>query len=180
MDRPTSCHRWDGRDRPTFRITYPLRDRPDGTPRARYRFPPRGNTLGRLSLAQGRPVRPHTRTRACPRQRPTRRPSARRTTRASDGAPTHADAPNALSAPGSLAQHRANTHTLPPAAPHHLRVPRARAAHAAARREDAEHRLSRLRSRRASGSSGARQRAPLQLLRRSFRQPPRRPRKRAC
>ena len=106
MDRATSCHRWDGRDRPTFRITYPLRDRPDGTPRARYRFPPRGNTLGRLSLAQGRPVRPHTRTRACPRQRPTRRPSARRTARASDGAPTHADAPNALSAPGSLATSR--------------------------------------------------------------------------
>ena len=73
---PTVPHRPTGGTvaiRPTFRITYSLRDRPDGTPRARDRFPPRGNTLGRLSLAQGRPVRPHTRTRTCPRQRPTRR-----------------------------------------------------------------------------------------------------------
>ena len=73
---PTVPHRPTGGTvaiRPTFRITYSLRDRPDGTPRARDRFPPRGNTLGRLSLAQGRPVRPRTRTRTCPRQRPTRR-----------------------------------------------------------------------------------------------------------
>ena len=77
---PTVPHRPTGGTvaiRPTFRITYSLRDRPDGTPRARDRFPPRGNTLGRLSLAQGRLVRPHTRTRTCPRQRPTRRPRAR-------------------------------------------------------------------------------------------------------
>ena len=63
---PTVPHRPTGGTvaiRPTFRIAYSLRDRPDGTPRARDRFPPRGNTLGRLSLAQGRPVRPHTRTR---------------------------------------------------------------------------------------------------------------------
>ena len=81
---PTVPHRPTGGTiaiRPTFRITSPLRDRPDGTPRARDRFPPRGNTLGRLSLAQGRLVRPHTRTRTCPRQRPTRRPRARGTAR---------------------------------------------------------------------------------------------------
>ena len=63
---PTVPHRPTGGTiaiRPTFRITYSLRDRPDGTPRARDRFPSRGNTLGRLSLAQGRPHRPYTRTR---------------------------------------------------------------------------------------------------------------------
>ena len=55
---PTVPHRPTGGTvaiRPTFRITYSLRDRPDGTPRVRDRFPSRGNTLGRLSLAQGRP-----------------------------------------------------------------------------------------------------------------------------
>ena len=42
---PTVPHRPTGGTvaiRPIFRITYSLRDRPDGTPRARDRFPPRG------------------------------------------------------------------------------------------------------------------------------------------
>ena len=64
-DRPIRPIEWDGRDRPTFGITYPLTDRPDGPPLARDRFLPQGISLGRLSLAQGRPHRPHTLTRTC-------------------------------------------------------------------------------------------------------------------
>ena len=48
--------------RPTFQITYPLTDRPDGPPLARDRFPPQGISLGRLSLAQGRPRRDRPRS----------------------------------------------------------------------------------------------------------------------
>ena len=58
--RPTQ---WDAADRPTLGIPYLTTDRPDGPPLARDRYPSLGNTSGRLSLAQGRPHRPYTRTR---------------------------------------------------------------------------------------------------------------------
>jgi len=98
---------------------------------------------------------------------------------ASDGARTRPHATYAVPAARSMAEHRANAPTLPPAAPHRLRVPRARAAQAAADQAAAEQRLGRLRWRRSSASSRASLRALLQLLRRSFLQPPLRPRERA-
>ena len=96
----------------------------------------------------------------------------------SDGARTRPYAAYAVPAACSMAEHRANAPTLPPAAPHRLRVPRARAAQAAADQAAAWQRLGRLRRRRSSASSRARLRAPLQLLRRGFLQPPLRPRER--
>ena len=128
-DRPG--HR-DGADRPTFRITYPLTDRPDGPPLARDRYPSLGNTSGRLSLAQGPPHRPHTLTRTSTRQRPTARSGRTWDGAPRDGARTRPHAAYAVPAARSMAEHPANAPTLPPAAPHHLRVPRARAAQAAA------------------------------------------------
>ena len=97
---------------------------------------------------------------------------------ASDGARTRPHATYAVPAARSMAEHRANAPTLPPAAPHRLRVPRARAAQAAADQAAAWQRLGRLRRRRSSASSRARLGAPLQLLRRSFLQPLLRPRER--
>ena len=43
--------------RPTFGITYPLTDRPDGPPLARDRYPPLGNTRS-LTLAYQRSSKP--------------------------------------------------------------------------------------------------------------------------
>jgi hypothetical protein len=91
---------------------------------------------------------------------------------ASDGARTRPHAAYAVPAARSMAEHPANAPTLPPAAPHHLRVPRARAAQAAADQAAAWQRLGRMRRRRSSASSQARLRAPLQLLLRGFLQPP--------
>ena len=96
----------------------------------------------------------------------------------SDGARTRPHAACGSPAARSAAEHPANAPTLPPAAPHRLRVPRARAAQAAADQAAAWQRLGRLRRRRSSASSRARLRAPLQLLRRSFLQPLLRPRER--
>ena len=93
-----------------------------------------------------------------------------------DGAQTRPHAACGSPAARSAAEHPANAPTLPPAAPHRLRVPRARAAQAAADQAAAWQRLGRLRRRRSSASSRARLRAPLQLLRRGFLQPPLRPR----
>ena len=95
-----------------------------------------------------------------------------------DGAPTLAHGTYASPATGSLTQHGGNVPTLLPAAPRQLRVPRARATQAAADQAAAWQRLGRLRRRRSSASSRARLRAPLQLLRRGFLQPPLRPRER--
>ena len=95
-----------------------------------------------------------------------------------DGARTRPHAACGSPAARSAAKHPANAPTLPPAAPHRLRVPRARAAQAAADQAAAWQRLGRLRWRRSSASSRARLRAPLQLLRRSFLQPLLRPRER--
>ena len=97
---------------------------------------------------------------------------------ASDGARTRPHDAHAVPAARSMAEHRANAPTLPPAAPHHLRVPRARATQAAADQAAAEQRLGRLRWRRSAASSRARLRALLQLLLRGFLQPPLRPRER--
>jgi hypothetical protein len=63
MDRPTRPKSRTGADRPTFQNTYSRTDRPGGPLRARDRFPSQRNTSGQLSLAQGRPYRPYTRTR---------------------------------------------------------------------------------------------------------------------
>ena len=134
--------------RPTFGITYPLTDRPDGPPLARDRYPPLGNTVGRLSLAQGRPSRPYMRTRTCTRQRPTRRSGRTRHSTPRDGARTHTYVAYGSRAALSAAQHAANVPTLLPAAPHRLRVPRARAAQAAADQAAASQRLGRLGRRR--------------------------------
>ncbi len=92
-----------------------------------------------------------------------------------DGARTRPHAACGSPAARSAAEHPANAPTLPPAAPHRLRVPRARAAQAAADQAAAWQRLGRLRGRRSSASSRARLRAPLQLLLRGFLQPPLRP-----
>jgi len=97
---------------------------------------------------------------------------------ASDGARTRPHATYAVPAARSMAEHRANAPMLPPAAPHRLRVPRARATQAAADQAAAEQRLGRLRRHRSSASSHARPRAPRQLLRRGFLQSPLRPRER--
>ena len=93
-----------------------------------------------------------------------------------DGARTRPHAACGSPAARSAAEHPANAPTLPPAAPHRLRVPRARAAQAAADQAAAWQRLGRLRWRRSAASSRARLRAPLQLLLRGFVQPPLRPR----
>ena len=95
-----------------------------------------------------------------------------------DGAQTRPHAACGSPAARFAAKHPANAPTLPPAAPHRLRVPRARAAQAAADQAAAWQRLGRLRRRRSSASSRARLRAPLQLLRRGFLQSPLRPRER--
>ena len=95
-----------------------------------------------------------------------------------DGAQTRPHAACGSPVARSAAEHPANAPTLPPAAPHRLRVPRARAAQAAADQAAAWQRLGRLRRRRSSASSRARLGAPLQLLRRSFLQPLLRPRER--
>ena len=96
-----------------------------------------------------------------------------------DGARTRPHAACGSPAARSAAEHPANAPTLPPAAPHRLRVPRARAAQAAADQAAAWQRLGRLRRRRSSASSRARTRALLLLFRRGFLQPPLRPRERA-
>ena len=96
----------------------------------------------------------------------------------SDGARTRPYAAYAVPAACSMAEHRANAPTLPPAAAHRLRVPRARAAQAAADQAAAWQRLGRLRRRRSAASSEARLRALLQLLRRGFLQLPLRTRER--
>ena len=177
-DRPICPVEWDGADRPTFGRPYPLSDRPDGPPPAHDRYPPPGNTVGRLSFAQGRPSRPYTRTRTYTRQRPMGRSGRTWDSAPRDGARTRPHAACGSPAARSAAEHPANAPTLPPAAPHRLRVPRARAAQAAADQAAAWQRLGRLRRRRSSASSRARLRAPLQLLRRGFLQPPLRPRER--
>ena len=93
-----------------------------------------------------------------------------------DGARTRTHAACGSPAARSAAEHPANVPTLPPAAAHRLRVPRARATQAAADQAAAEQRLGRLRWRRSAASSHARPRAPWQLLCRSFLQSPLRPR----
>ena len=95
-----------------------------------------------------------------------------------DGARTRTHAACGSPAARSAAEHLANVPTLPPAAAHRLRVPRARATQAAADQAAAEQRLGRLRQRRSSASSQARTRALLLLCRRGFLQPPLRPRER--
>ena len=95
-----------------------------------------------------------------------------------DGAQTRPHAACGSPAARSAAEHPANAPTQPPAAPHRLRVPRARAAQAAADQAAAWQRLGRLRRRRSSATSRARLRALLQLLLRGFLQPPLRPRER--
>ena len=97
----------------------------------------------------------------------------------SDGARTRTHAAYGSPVARSAAEHPANAPTLPPAAPHRLRVPRARAAQAAADQAAAWQRLGRLRRRRSSASSRARTHALLLLFRRGFLQPPLRPRERA-
>ena len=97
---------------------------------------------------------------------------------ATDGARTRTHAACGSPAARSAAEHLANAPTLPPAAPHRLRVPRARATQAAADQAAAEQRLGRLRWRRSAASSRARTRALLLLLLRSFLQPPLRPHER--
>jgi hypothetical protein len=92
-----------------------------------------------------------------------------------DGAQTRPHAACGSAAARSAAEHPANAPMLPLAAPHRLRVPRARAAQAVADQAAAWQRLGRLRWRRSAASSRARLRALLQLLLRGFVQPPLRP-----
>ena len=162
-------------DRPTLGITYPLTDRPDGRPWASDRSASRGNTSGRRPIAWDRPDRTYTLKRTCTRQRPTERRDADRTGHHWDGARTHSHIADELPAARSMAYHRANAPTRPSAAPGRLRVPRARATQAAAGQAAAQHRLGRTHR---HSSSRNRMRSPLQLLRRSLRQRPLRPRER--
>ena len=124
-NRPTPSHCGTVAVRPTFGITYPRTDRPDSSRRTPGRFPPQGNTVGRLSLAQGRPHRPYTRTLTYTRKRPMGRSGRTWDGAPRDGARTRTQAAYGSPAARSAAEHPANAPTLPPAAPH--RVPRARA-----------------------------------------------------
>ena len=175
--RPT---RWDAADRPTLGITYPLTDRPDGRPWASDRSASRGNTSGRRPIAWDRPDRTYTLKRTCTRQRPTERRDADRTGHHWDGARTHSHIADELPAARLMAYHRANVPTRPHAAPGRLCVPRARATQGAAGPVGGVHRRGPAGRPRSSASAQSRTRAPLQLLRRSFRLPLPRPRERAC
>ena len=177
-NRPTPSHCGTVAVRPTFGITYPRTDRPDSSRRTPGRFPPQGNTVGRLSLAQGRPHRPYTRTLTYTRKRPMGRSGRTWDGAPRDGARTRTQAAYGSPAARSAAEHPANAPTLPPAAPHRVPRARARAAQAAADQAAVCQRLGRLRRRRSSASSRARPRAPLQLLNHRFLQPPLRPRER--